>query len=46
MDLKSQPGELEKIALSSDKVQKFIDGRTILKKIVVPDKLVNIVIKE
>ena len=38
--------ELEKIALSSDKVQKFIDGRTILKKIVIQDKLVNIVIKE
>jgi leucyl-tRNA synthetase len=41
-----EPGELERIALSSDKIQKFIDGRTILKKIVVPDKLVNIVIEE
>ena len=41
-----EPGELERIALSSDKIQKFIDGRAILKKIVVPDKLVNIVIKE
>jgi leucyl-tRNA synthetase len=42
----TEPGELERIALSSDKIKKFIDGRTILKKIVVPDKLVNIVIKE
>lgn len=41
-----ESGELEKIALSSDKIQKFINGREILKKIVVPDKLVNIVIKE
>jgi len=41
-----ETGELERMALSSEKIQKFIDGRTILKKIVVPDKLVNIVIKE
>lgn len=41
-----EPVELERMALSSEKIQKFIDGRTILKKIVVPDKLVNIVIKE
>lgn len=42
----SDSGELERIALSSEKIQRFIDGRAILKKIVVPDKLVNIVIKE
>lgn len=41
-----ETGKLEGLALSSDKIQKFIDGRVILKKIVVPDKLVNIVIKE
>jgi leucyl-tRNA synthetase len=41
-----ESGELERIALASDKIRKFIDGRSILKKIVVPDKLVNIVIKE
>jgi leucyl-tRNA synthetase len=37
--------ELEEEALASEKIQKFIEGKQIIKKIVIPDKLVNIVIK-
>lgn len=37
--------ELEKQALSEEKVQKYIVNTTILRKIVVPNKLVNIVVK-
>jgi len=37
--------ELQKIAFSDDKIQSFIAGKEIVKVIVVPDKLVNIVIK-
>jgi leucyl-tRNA synthetase len=37
--------ELEGAALSSQKVRKFTEGKEIKKKIVVPDKLVNIVVK-
>jgi leucyl-tRNA synthetase len=36
---------LEKTALSSEVVQKWLDGKPIVKIIAVPDKLVNIVIK-
>ncbi len=35
--------ELEKLALEHDNIQKFIDGKTVRKTIVVPKKLVNIV---
>ena len=37
--------EIEKYALSSVKVKKFIEGKEIVKKIVIPNKLINIVIK-
>ena len=37
--------ELEKIAQESIKVKEAIDGKTIVKTIVVPNKLVNIVVK-
>jgi leucyl-tRNA synthetase len=37
--------ELEKSAFSSDAVQKWLSGKTIVRKIIVPDKLVNIVVK-
>ena len=37
-------GELEKLALASEKVQSFIDGKEIRKVIVVPNKIVNIVV--
>lgn len=35
---------LEKMALASEKVQSYIDGKTVRKVIVVPGKLVNIVV--
>jgi leucyl-tRNA synthetase len=35
--------ELEALALASDKVQRSLDGATVRKVIVVPDRLVNIV---
>lgn len=37
--------ELERRALADDKMQSFLQGRQIAKVIVVPDKLVNIVVK-
>ena len=37
--------EMEKIAIESDNVKKFTEGKEIVKVIVVPKKLVNIVIK-
>jgi leucyl-tRNA synthetase len=37
--------ELEQRALSDSKVQPFVSGKTIVKVVVVPDKLVNIVVK-
>lgn len=36
--------EIEKIALSSDKVKQFLEGKTIKKLIVVPKKIVNIAV--
>ncbi|TGD22107.1 leucine--tRNA ligase [Companilactobacillus suantsaicola] len=37
--------ELEKLATSDEKVQKFIEGKNIVKVIVIPNKIVNIVVK-
>ena len=37
--------ELEKIALASEKIKNFTGGKDLVKIIVVPDKLVNIVVK-
>ena len=37
--------ELEKVALADSKVQEFIAGKTVVKVIVIPGKLVNIVVK-
>ena len=37
--------DAEKLAFSSEKVQKFIKGKEVVKVIVVPNKLVNIVVK-
>ncbi len=38
------PGrDLERLALADDKVRPFLEGKTVRKIIVVPDKLVNIV---
>ena len=36
---------LEKLALADTKVQPLLDGKQVVKVVVVPDKLVNIVIK-
>ena len=37
--------ELTKLALESEKTKPFLDGKTVVKTIVVPDKIVNIVVK-
>ena len=36
---------LEKLALDNDRVKEFMNGKTVVKSIVVPGKLVNIVVK-
>lgn len=37
--------ECEKLAFASEKTKKFIEGKEVVKVIVVPNKLVNIVVK-
>ncbi|MGA8026240.1 MAG: class I tRNA ligase family protein, partial [Bryobacteraceae bacterium] len=37
--------DLEQLALAAAKVKPFVEGRQIVKTIVLPDKLVNIVVK-
>jgi leucyl-tRNA synthetase len=37
--------DLQSLALSLDKVKAFVDGKQIVKVIVVPDKLINLVVK-
>ena len=37
--------EMEQTALASEKIKEYTDGKTIVKVIVVPKKLVNIVVK-
>jgi len=44
--LDTSGAELEKLALSSEKVKKYTDGCQVLKVITVPGKLVNIVIRQ
>jgi leucyl-tRNA synthetase len=39
------PSELEKLALADPGVQKHLSGKTIVKKIIVPDKIVNFVVQ-
>ncbi|MCK4349700.1 MAG: class I tRNA ligase family protein, partial [Candidatus Krumholzibacteria bacterium] len=45
VELGTDRDTLEKKALGEDRVRKFIDGKEIVKVIVVPDKLVNIVVR-
>lgn len=45
VDSESSKEELEKHALESEKVKQAIEGKTIVKTIVVPGRLVNIVVK-
>ena len=43
---KGQPQkDLEKIALSHEKVKARLEGKELIKIVVVPDKIVNIVVK-
>ena len=44
-DESSSEDELKELALRSEKVKEFTNGKTIVKTIVVPKKLVNIVVK-
>ena len=37
--------DMETIALNSENAKKFIDGKEVVKVIVVPNKLVNIVVR-
>ena len=37
--------EIEKLVLADQKIQKWIEGKQIIKKIFVPDKLMNLVVK-
>ena len=37
--------ELEKLAFANEKVKPFLDGKQVVKVVVVPDRLVNIVVK-
>ena len=37
--------ELERMALADEKVREFTDGKDVVKVIVVPNRLVNIVVK-
>jgi leucyl-tRNA synthetase len=39
------PEELKRIVKEQDKVQEYLEGKTIIKEIVVPKRLVNIVVK-
>jgi leucyl-tRNA synthetase len=37
--------DLEKLALANERVKPFVDGKQIVRVVVVPDRLVNIVVK-
>ncbi len=37
--------ELERLAIQQEKIQPFIDGKSIVKVIVLPDRLINLVVK-
>ena len=45
VDAEISKEEMEKQALNSDRIKELIDGKTVVKVIVVPKKLVNIVVK-
>lgn len=45
VDSQTTEEELKKIAVSTEKIQAFINGMTVVKIIVVPNKLINIVVK-
>jgi leucyl-tRNA synthetase len=37
--------ELERLALAEPKVRPFVDGKQVVKVVVIPDKLINVVVK-
>jgi leucyl-tRNA synthetase len=45
LDLEAQQEQYEQAALADEKVQSFIDGKKVVKIIVVPQRLVNVVVK-
>ncbi|MBI9008745.1 MAG: leucine--tRNA ligase [Tenericutes bacterium] len=45
VDADISKSDLEKLAMSQEKIQSYIEGKTVVKVIVVPKKLVNIVVK-
>ena len=45
IDVGTAKDEIEKMVMEDEAVQKWIEGKTIVKKIFVPDKLMNIVVK-
>ena len=45
VDKDMDKAELEKLALDNERVKEFMNGKTVVKSIVVPGKLVNIVVK-
>ncbi len=45
MPVNADPSEMEKIALADPNVRKAIEGKTIVKVIAVPKRIVNIVVK-
>ena len=38
-------GQLEKIALENDKIKRLLEGRSVVKVVAVPGRLINIVVK-
>ncbi len=39
------PADMEKLALGDEKVKPYLDGKQVVKVVVIPDKLVNIVVR-
>ena len=45
MPVNSTNEEIEKVAMDSEKVQSYIEGKEIVKVIIIPNRLINIVVK-
>lgn len=44
VEMNTQDEELEKLAINDSNVRRYIDGKHIIKKVIIPNKLVNIVV--
>ena len=44
VDVNAQQADIEPLALADENVQRYIDGKTIRKVILVPGRLINIVV--